>query len=439
MPVTYSYPSTVPQEFDFKDSVRAASTAALPANTRSGNRLTADANGALAAQDGVTLVVGDRYVVKNEVTGANNGIYTLSALGTGTLPWIMDRAADADASSDVTSGMFVSINEGTTNGDTIWQLTTNDPITLNTTALTFAQFGAGGASGWTDDGAIVRLTTAADTVAIGAATMSGAEKIRVVGDARIEGAETITGNLSLSAAAPQINATGANAALFIQGNLSAATAAPDVEVRTQATKTAGQLFAVRNLSTLRFYVPYQGAVIVAQGVATVGTAQMLSLTGAAHTGQTASTEINFVDVNQGTVTWLGGALATQRCYRFRNPTLAFAAASTVTDTATVSIEGAPVAGTNATLTRNYGLWIQGGGFRVAGNIGFFDTAPIAQQAGVENITNNVTAGGVDGTIANYTDLATYATDAAAIRNDIYQLARSLAQVKNAMRAYGLLT
>lgn len=56
-----------------------------------------------------------------------------------------------------------------------------------------------------------------------------------------------------------------------------------------------------------------------------------------------------------------------------------------------------------------------------------------------NLTNNVTSGGTDDTIANYTDLTVYANDAATIRNDIYQLARKLKQVNDALRLYGLLT
>lgn len=75
-----------------------------------------------------------------------------------------------------------------------------------------------------------------------------------------------------------------------------------------------------------------------------------------------------------------------------------------------------------------------------GSPGFFSTVPPASQ-GVSgaNLTNNVTNGGTDNIIANYTDLTTYATDAAAIRNNIYQLARKLKQVNDALRTYGLLT
>lgn len=58
------------------------------------------------------------------------------------------------------------------------------------TTGTVVQITSGGAvssvGGWTDDGTIVRLTTSTDTVAVGTASMSGAEKIRVVGGALFE-------------------------------------------------------------------------------------------------------------------------------------------------------------------------------------------------------------------------------------------------------------
>ena len=72
-------------------------------------------------------------------------------------------------------------------------------------------------------------------------------------------------------------------------------------------------------------------------------------------------------------------------------------------------------------------------------VGFFGTAPAVQQVSAANLTNNVTAGGTDNVIADFTDLTTYANDAATIRNDIYQLARKLKQVNDGLRVYGLLT
>lgn len=75
----------------------------------------------------------------------------------------------------------------------------------------------------------------------------------------------------------------------------------------------------------------------------------------------------------------------------------------------------------------------------SGALGFFTTAPQGQQASGSNLTNNVTVGGVNDTIADFTNLTVYATDAAAIRNDIYQLARKLKQINDGLRAYGLFT
>ncbi len=66
-------------------------------------------------------------------------------------------------------------------------------------------------------------------------------------------------------------------------------------------------------------------------------------------------------------------------------------------------------------------------------------APAVQQASGANLTNSVTSGGTDDTIANYTDLTIYANDSAAIRNDIYQLARKVKQINDALRLFGWLT
>lgn len=120
-----------PEQQDWKNSVRVATTVA-------GTLATSFENGDTV--DGVVLATGDRILIKNQAAGAENGIYTVNASGAPT------RATDADASAEVTSGLSVHVSEGTTNADTNWILTTNDPITLDTTALTFTQLsGSGGA------------------------------------------------------------------------------------------------------------------------------------------------------------------------------------------------------------------------------------------------------------------------------------------------------
>ena len=141
---TKGYVDGKAQGLDFKDSVRAATAAALPTNTRSGNVLTASANGALPAIDGVTLAANDRVLVKNEGTGANNGPYSVTDVGSGSTPWTLTRTTDADSSAEVNPGLYTFVEEGTVEGNSAWTLTTDAPITLNTTALTFAVFGRAG-------------------------------------------------------------------------------------------------------------------------------------------------------------------------------------------------------------------------------------------------------------------------------------------------------
>ena len=121
------YVDAVKQALDIKDSVRVTTTA---------NITIASALNAGDTIDGVTLVNGDRVLVKDQTTGSQNGIYVVGA--------VPARADDANISAEVTSGMFTFVEEGTVGGDNGFVLTTNDPITLNTTALTFVQFSGAG-------------------------------------------------------------------------------------------------------------------------------------------------------------------------------------------------------------------------------------------------------------------------------------------------------
>ena len=142
------YVDSVAQGLDIKASARLATTGALSAYTftsTSGGTITGNANGALSI-DGVTPSVADRILVKNETSGnaPYNGIYVVTTVGDGSTPYVLTRSTDANTSAEVTSGMFVFIEQGTTNDNTGWVLTTDNPITLNTTALTFAQFSGAG-------------------------------------------------------------------------------------------------------------------------------------------------------------------------------------------------------------------------------------------------------------------------------------------------------
>jgi len=131
--VTKGYVDAVKQSLDIKDSVRVASTGNVSLTSGSSDLEAGD------TIDGVTLVAGDRVLLKNQSTASENGIYVAVA-SSGTPA----RSDDANASADVTSGMFVWVEEGTSNGDQGYVLTTNNVITLNTTDLTFTQFSGAG-------------------------------------------------------------------------------------------------------------------------------------------------------------------------------------------------------------------------------------------------------------------------------------------------------
>lgn len=114
---------------DFKQSVKVATTVAgaIATDFEAGDTV-----------DGLTLLTGDRILIKNQITQSQNGIYTVNASGAPT------RATDADTDAKVTAGMYILVTEGAVNGDTSWVLTTDDPITLGSSALVFAQFSGAG-------------------------------------------------------------------------------------------------------------------------------------------------------------------------------------------------------------------------------------------------------------------------------------------------------
>lgn len=105
---------------DVKPSVRAAST---------GNVNTASAPTTL---DGVTLSNGDRVLLKNQSTASQNGLWVFNGGGSA-----LTRTDDT-----INANTFVFVEEGSTQADTAWMVTTDGAITIGTTSITWAQFGA---------------------------------------------------------------------------------------------------------------------------------------------------------------------------------------------------------------------------------------------------------------------------------------------------------
>jgi hypothetical protein len=120
----------VPKPKICKFSARLATVVALPAYTAGfagpGKTLTANANGVLPAVDGTTAAVADRIVVKSEAgaLAQHHGIYVVTSLGSGAAPWVLTRASDFCQTAQVALLDQILVEEGTTNGKTILEVST---------------------------------------------------------------------------------------------------------------------------------------------------------------------------------------------------------------------------------------------------------------------------------------------------------------------------
>lgn len=141
--VTKAYADSLAQGYKWKEPVRLSTTANI---TLSG----------IQTIDGVAVVANDRVLVRAQTTGAENGIYIA-----GSGAWT--RATDFDASSEVVGSSFF-VSEGSTLGNSVWVMTTDAPVTIGTTALTFTQTNAGtsytGGTGITIAGNSISIDTA---------------------------------------------------------------------------------------------------------------------------------------------------------------------------------------------------------------------------------------------------------------------------------------
>ena len=146
---------------------------------------------ALTALDGYTLLNGDRVLVKNEVTQANNGIYTWATGGT-----VLTRATDFDTAAEMASGDFTFVINGTLYGNTGWVQT--DPVTVvGTSPVTWIQFSGAGAytagTGLTLTGTQFSITNTAVTAAsYGSATQVGTFSVNAQGQLTTAASTTVT-------------------------------------------------------------------------------------------------------------------------------------------------------------------------------------------------------------------------------------------------------
>jgi hypothetical protein len=158
---------SVAQGLDVKQSVRAATTADI---TLSGAQTI----------DGVSVIAGDRVLVKNQSAPSENGIY-VAAAGAWTRSLDMDQGPEFP-------GSFFFVEEGTVNANNGFVCTTNNPVTVGTTAITFEQF-SGAGQVIAGDG----LTKTGNTLNVGGTT----DRISVTATA-VDIASTYVGQTSIT-------------------------------------------------------------------------------------------------------------------------------------------------------------------------------------------------------------------------------------------------
>ena len=204
---TKSYADALISTGTNKGAVRAASTINLSLTTPG------------ASIDGVTLVLNDLILLKDQTTGSQNGIYLWTSATAA-----LTRATNADISAEVRAGLFVFVSEGTVNGNNGYTLTTDDPIVLGTTSLVFTQFSGAGqitaGGGLTkngnqlDIGSGAGITVNPDDIQI-SATYAGQASIVTVGT-------IATGTWNGTDIAVAKGGTGATTPAAARANLSAA-------------------------------------------------------------------------------------------------------------------------------------------------------------------------------------------------------------------------
>jgi len=134
---------------EVKDSVKVATTADVSSWTYAngssgvGATLTASGNGVVAI-DGVNLALNDRVLVKDQSPATENGIYYVSTAGAVGATLVLTRATDADTASELSSGVFFFVEQGSANADNGYVMTQDTAITFGSTAVEFSQFSGAG-------------------------------------------------------------------------------------------------------------------------------------------------------------------------------------------------------------------------------------------------------------------------------------------------------
>lgn len=312
--------------------------------------LTNTVNGAISV-DGVTPTVGDRILLKNQTSGTQNGIYTVTTVGNAGTPYVLTRATDFDSSAEILTGDYTFIVGGATNAATGFILITPATITLDVTSLSFTQF-----SSSTNYVAGAGLTLTGLTFAVGAGTGIIVNADDVAIDTALVATTTNSLTMSNKTLTSPILVTpsysgGTTGSILFVGGAGAAISQDNANFFYDSAKK------YLGLSTAS---PSANLDINQVGL-TTGSPTAFKITGGAHTTLTASTEATdfYLNLNR-TVQFSTGPITTQRASYITAPTYSAVGVSTISTAATFAVSAPPTAGTNVTITRPYSIMSESG-------------------------------------------------------------------------------
>jgi hypothetical protein len=285
---TKNYVDAVKTGLDPKDSVRVATTAALTVTYSNGSSgvgatLTNAGTQAAITIDSIVLSSGDRVLVKDQASALQNGIYTVTTVGTASTNWVLTRSTDADQNPEVTPGAFTFVEEGTNNGNNGFVCTATGTITIGTSNIPWVQFSGAGqviaGDGLTKTGNTLNAVGTANRISISADAIDIASTY--VGQATITTLGTITtGTWQGTVVNPTYGGTGVNngsSTLTMAGSVTHAgaftqtfTATANTSLTLPTSGTLATLAGTESLSNKTITASsFSGTTITASGAVTL--------------------------------------------------------------------------------------------------------------------------------------------------------------------------
>lgn len=130
--------------------------------------------------DGVVMTLNDRVLIRNQNNAFQNGIYTVTNIGSASTNWVMTRAADYDVIAQTVRGDIVSVISGTVNSSSLWMMT-SIVNTIGTDAINFSK---------TDQNTFTSIVGTANQISVSVA--SGVATLSIVSNPVLPGNGSVT-------------------------------------------------------------------------------------------------------------------------------------------------------------------------------------------------------------------------------------------------------